>query len=140
MFDSCKGCALTAKAQATTCKSWLKTVQPWQRIHFDFTGPLDDQYYLIVVDSHTKSLEVQKCKRLITNCTIGFLQELFARFSVFDCVVTDNRTQFTSNHHHHHVAPPARISLTVSRHFSLSFIASGRSSGLQPVSSHSCCM
>ena len=42
--------------------------------------------------------------------------------------------------HHHHVAPPARISLTVSRHFSLSFIASGRSSGLHPVSSHSCCM
>ena len=38
-------------------------------------------------------------------------------------------------YHHHHVAPPARISLTVSRHFSLSFIASGRSSGLQPVSS-----
>ena len=42
--------------------------------------------------------------------------------------------------HHHHVAPPARISLTLSRHFSLSFIASGRSSGLHPVSSHSCCM
>ena len=43
-------------------------------------------------------------------------------------------------HHHHHVAPPARISLTLSRHFSLSVIASGRSSGLHPVSSHSCCM
>ena len=28
----------------------------------------------------------------------------------------------------------------LSRHFSLSFIASGRSSGLHPVSSHSCCM
>ena len=34
----------------------------------------------------------------------------------------------------------ARISLTLSRHFSLSFIASGRSSGLHPVSSHSCWM
>ena len=44
------------------------------------------------------------------------------------------------NHHHHHVVPPAWISLTLSRHFSLSFIASGRSSGLHPVSSHSCCM
>ena len=44
------------------------------------------------------------------------------------------------HHNHHHVAPPARISLTLSRHFSLSFIASGRSSGLHPVSSHSCCM
>ena len=43
-------------------------------------------------------------------------------------------------HHHHHVVPPARISLTLSRHFSLSFITSGRSSGLHPVSSHSCCM
>ena len=42
--------------------------------------------------------------------------------------------------HHHHVVLLARISLTLSRHFSLSFIASGRSSGLHPVSSHSCCM
>ena len=44
------------------------------------------------------------------------------------------------NHHHHHVVPLARISLTLYRHFSLSFIASGRSLGLHPVSSHSCCM
>ena len=35
--------------------------------------------------------------------------------------------------------PLARISLTLSRHFSLSFTASGRFSGLHPVSSHSCC-
>ena len=39
-----------------------------------------------------------------------------------------------------YIVPPARISLTPSRHFSLSFIAFGRSSGLHPVSSHSCCM
>ena len=43
-------------------------------------------------------------------------------------------------HHHHHVVRLARISLTLSRHFSLSFIVSGRCSGLHPVSSHSCCM
>ena len=43
-------------------------------------------------------------------------------------------------HHHHDVVPPARISLTLSRHFSLSFIAFGRSSGLHPVFSNSCCM
>ena len=44
------------------------------------------------------------------------------------------------HHHHHHVVPLARISLTLSRHFSQSFIASATSSGLHPVSSHSCCM
>ena len=43
-------------------------------------------------------------------------------------------------HHHHHLALVARISLTLSRHSSLSFIALGRSSGQHPVSSHSCWM
>ncbi len=42
--------------------------------------------------------------------------------------------------HHHHVMPLARISQTLSRHFSLSFSASGRSSGLYSVSSYSCFM
>ena len=45
-----------------------------------------------------------------------------------------------SHHHHHHVALVARISLTLSRNSSLSFIALGRSSGQHPVSSHSCWM
>ena len=44
------------------------------------------------------------------------------------------------HHHHHHVVLVAQISLILSRHFSLSFIASSRSSGLHPVSSHSCWM
>ena len=44
------------------------------------------------------------------------------------------------HHHHHHVVLLAWITLTLSRHFFLSFIASGKSSGLHPISSHSCCM
>ena len=39
-----------------------------------------------------------------------------------------------------YVVPLAWISLTVSHHFSLSLIASGRSSGLHSLSSHSCWM
>ena len=41
---------------------------------------------------------------------------------------------------HHLVVPPARISMTLSHRSSLLFIASGRSSGLHPVSSQRCCM
>ena len=44
------------------------------------------------------------------------------------------------HHHHHHITLVAWISLTLSRHSSLSFIARGRSSGQHPVSSHSCWM
>ena len=45
-----------------------------------------------------------------------------------------------NNNNNNHVMPLAWISLTLSRHFSLSFISSGRSSGLHPVSPHNCCM
>ena len=47
---------------------------------------------------------------------------------------------YLSYHHHHHIVLVARISLTLSRHSSLSFIALGRSSGQHPVFSHSCWM
>ena len=52
----------------------------------------------------------------------------------------DHSRKFQPNHHHHHIALVARISLTLSRHSSLSFIALCRSSGQHPVSSHSCWM
>ena len=48
--------------------------------------------------------------------------------------------QYEHVHYHHHVVPQAWTSLTLSRHFSLSFIASGRSSGPHSISSHSCWM
>ena len=64
--------------------------------------------------------------------------------SIFKRILTDLNSEisisYTSCHHHHHILPLAWISLTLSRHFSLSFIASGRSSGLHPVCSHNCCM
>ena len=56
-----------------------------------------------------------------------------------DCKIK-SRWMFVPGHHHHHVVLVLRISLTLSRHFSLSFIASSWSSGLHPVSSHSCWM
>ena len=42
--------------------------------------------------------------------------------------------------HHHHIKPPARISMTLSRHRSLSSIAPGRSSRLYPVSAQIYCI
>ena len=97
MIESCNRCALAAKSPTTTCKPWPNTDHPWQRIYADFAEPVDNMYYLIVVDSHSKWPEVLQCKRPTTNCTIGFLHEIFARFGVLDCVVTDNATQFTSS-------------------------------------------
>ena len=48
------------------------------------------------MDSYSKWPEVLRCRRPTTGTTIGFLHELFARFGVVDCVVSDNGSQFTS--------------------------------------------
>ena len=45
-----------------------------------------------------------------------------------------------NSHRHHNIVLPARISLIISSHSDRSFIASGRYSGLHPVSSRNCCM
>ena len=71
---------------------------------------------------------------------LNYLKELdITRVATIDIYIYIYNHHHHHHHHHHPVVPPALISLTFSRHFSLSFIASGRSSGLHPVSSHSCC-
>ena len=56
------------------------------------------------------------------------------------CLLYSTKFVYIYIYHHHHVVRLAQISLIHSLHVSLSFIASCRSSGLHPVSSHSCCM
>ncbi|GAB1607299.1 hypothetical protein Ahia01_001013300, partial [Argonauta hians] len=97
IVKSCRGCALSAKAPPTTFSPWPKTDRPWSRIHVDFAGPLEGYYYLIVVDSFSKWPEVFRCKNPTTETTINALHELFSRFGVVDCLVSDNGTQFTSS-------------------------------------------
>ena len=92
---TCKGCALTAKAPPILLKPSPKSEQPWSRIHTDYAGPLEDFYYSIVVESYSKWPEVLRCRKPATAIIINSLHELFARFGVVDCLVSDNATQFT---------------------------------------------
>ena len=78
---------------------------------------------------------------LIARSTVTRSQDLIysSNSSVWKLFVSDKNTWYRI-HRHHHVMLLAWISLTLSCHFSLSFISSGRSSELHPVSSRSCCM
>ena len=76
-------------------------------------------------------------QQILLSSTIGYLNIHSTHVTVYYSTTTTTTTN--NNNNNNQVMPLARISLTLSRHFSLSFIASGRSSGLHPVSSHSCC-
>ena len=75
---------------------WPWAKNPWDRIHLDFAGPVDGTMYLVLVDSHSKWLEVVPMSSTTTEKTVGVLRTLFARYGLPKELVTDNGPQFTA--------------------------------------------
>ncbi|XP_055642439.1 uncharacterized protein K02A2.6-like [Toxorhynchites rutilus septentrionalis] len=94
---ACQHCASVAKsAPHSTPVPWPKTSKPWQRIHVDYAGPIEGDYYLLAIDAFSKWPEIIKTGRITSAATIGILRGLFARLGMPETLVTDNGTQFTS--------------------------------------------
>ena len=94
---ACRHCASVARSPPHTAPvPWPKASGPWQRIHVDFAGPIDGEYYLLAVDSFSKWPEIVQTRRITSAATIGILRGLFARLGMPVTLVSDNGTQFTS--------------------------------------------
>ncbi|XP_062538974.1 uncharacterized protein K02A2.6-like [Armigeres subalbatus] len=94
---SCNECASVAKTdRKTNLASWPKPAKPWQRLHLDYAGPLDGNFFLILVDSYTKWPEVIRTKDITTATTVRLLRGIFSRYGQPETLVTDNGTQLTS--------------------------------------------
>ena len=57
---------------------WRWPNQSWKRIHIDYAGPFMNKMYLIVVDSHSKWLEVITMGSTTSESTINALRYLFS--------------------------------------------------------------
>ena len=75
---------------------WPLSREPWERIHIDFAGPVDGIYYLVLVDSYSKWIEVEPMRTTTAEKTVSVLQTIFARFGLPKELVSDNGPQFTS--------------------------------------------
>ncbi|XP_031350553.1 uncharacterized protein K02A2.6-like [Photinus pyralis] len=75
---------------------WEWTRAPWTRLHLDFAGPMDGNFFLIVIDSHSKWLEVRQVATTSSAAAIRVLRELFATHGIPEVCVSDNGTAFTS--------------------------------------------
>ena len=76
---------------------WEWPEQPWHRIHVDYAGPIKDKYFLVIVYSMTKWVEVFPTRSPTANETINCLRGCFARFGLPVSVVSDNGPCFTSS-------------------------------------------
>ncbi|XP_031347080.1 uncharacterized protein K02A2.6-like [Photinus pyralis] len=97
----CKRCMVCStirpNVSRTTLNPWPIAHRPWSRLHIDFLGPLNGQKYLIVIDAHTKWLEVIKVNSTTADNIASKLMKLFSQLGWPDSVVSDNGPPFTSS-------------------------------------------
>ena len=76
---------------------WEWPERPWSRVHIDHAGPFQGKMFLVVVDAHSKWLEVVIVPSTTSQVTIQKLREIFATHGLPEVLVSDNATTFTSS-------------------------------------------
>ena len=69
---------------------------PWIRLHADYAGPFMGKMFLILVDAHSKWMEVKTVTSATSTVTIEHLCSIFATHGLPEMLVTDNGSVFTS--------------------------------------------
>ena len=77
-------------------RPWSWPTRPWTRIHIDFAGSMSGKMFLVVIDAHSKWLEVIPMGVCSATTTIQALRTLFAQFGIPELIVSDNGPQFVA--------------------------------------------
>ena len=77
--------------------NWEWPAQPWSRLHIDYAGPYQGKMLLVVIDAHSKWMEVSIVNSATTATTIQKLRTMFATHGLPRTVVSDNGSMFTSS-------------------------------------------
>ena len=75
---------------------WEWPQRPWSRVHADYAGPFLGKMFLILVDAHTKWMDVHLTSSSTSQLTIEKMRATFATLGIPEMLVTDNGTAFTS--------------------------------------------
>lgn len=92
------GCPDCCRVKSNLPKSplypWAWPGKPWQRVHLDF-ATYSNQYYLVIVDSHSKWPEViGPMKSTSADATADASRSGFAKYGLPEQVVSDNGPPF----------------------------------------------
>lgn len=97
VVKKCAPCQESRPAPPTApLHPWEWPAQPWSRLHIDFAGPYLGHMFLVVVDAHSKWMDVRLMNSITAAKTIEQLRMLFATHGLPKKVVSDNGPTFTS--------------------------------------------
>ena len=94
---SCAQCQQNQKSPAQApLHPWDWPKRPWARIHIDYAGPFMGKMFLVLVDAHSKWLDVRVVPSATSENTIQKLRSIFATYGIPETLVSDNGSAFTS--------------------------------------------
>lgn len=98
MVSSCDVCLqLRPTPPRAPLAPWKYPSKPFCRLHIDFLGPVNSRMFLVIVDAHTKWLEVYEMGNVTTTLSVvEKLYDFMSRFGLPHTIVSDNGTAFTS--------------------------------------------
>jgi len=93
----CPQCqAVLKSAPSQTLHPWEWPGKPWVRLHIDYAGPVDGKMLLVIVDSHSKYIDVHATTSATSQVTIDKLRQTFATHGLPLSIVSDNGPAFAS--------------------------------------------
>ena len=95
--QTCTSCqSIRNRPQPVPLHPWAWPTQVWQRIHVDFAGPFQGHTFLVIVDAHSKWVEVILMSSTTSRSTILELKKVFAAYGIPEHLISDNGPQFVS--------------------------------------------
>ncbi|XP_011708369.1 PREDICTED: uncharacterized protein K02A2.6-like [Wasmannia auropunctata] len=91
-------CSSRSDPPSAPLHPWQFPEKPWQRLHIDLAGPLQNNMFFIIMDAHTKWPEVYNMRMDTTSKNvIEKLKDCFVRFGILEQIISDNGRQFVSS-------------------------------------------
>ncbi|EZA56038.1 hypothetical protein X777_04041 [Ooceraea biroi] len=91
LAKSCKLCVEHASnPPKAELHRWPWPEEPNQRLHVDFTGPIDGYMYIVIIDSFSKWIDIKEMHDCKAEATIDVLRDYFSVWGITKTIVSDN--------------------------------------------------
>ena len=96
--ERCTDCReLQASPAPFPLQPWPWPDTPWSRVHIDYAGPIEGKMLFLLVDAHSKWIDVHVMSSSSSLATIQKLRQSFATHGIPEIIVSDNGPNLVSN-------------------------------------------